>query len=150
MMNQLITEIDIEINSMFIIVSEIDMLLNDVGDNLPTNVHKTALGGMAAQFYNGVENIFKRIHKHYHIELPSGEDWHLAILERFSPSSSNDLPIKLSEDLLEKLTNYRRFRHYFFHGYSHSLNWEILKNGVNDISEVFEKLKTEIYSKLNI
>jgi len=116
MNQQLIDEINIDIDSMTIIANDVEFLIDEVGNSSPTNIHKTALGGMAAQFYNGIENILKRIHKSSNIALPKGEDWHLVLLERFASDSMFDLPIKLSKDLLEKITDYRRFRHYFFHG----------------------------------
>ncbi|MCX6155216.1 MAG: hypothetical protein NT007_13765 [Candidatus Kapabacteria bacterium] len=147
MNQQLIEEINIDLSSMEIIASDVETLLTEVADSTPNNIHKTALGGLAAQFYNGIENIIKRIHKNYNIPLPKGDDWHISILERFSNESEIDFPIKFSNDLLEKLTNYRRFRHYFFQGYSHNLNWEILTNGVKDIKEVLEQFKQELVEK---
>lgn len=144
MNQQLIDEINIELESMEIIVSDIESLVNDVGDSIPSNVHKTALGGFASQFYNGIENIFKRIHRYFNIEISRGDDWHISLINRFSKDSEFALPIKLSDELLQQLTDYRRFRHYFFHGYSHNLNWEILSNGVKDIREVFNRFKQEI------
>ncbi len=144
MNQQLIDEINIEIESMTLITSDVELLLNEVANNIPTNIHKTALGGFTAQFYNGIENIFKRIHKSLNIDLPKGEDWHITLLDRFSKDSNFDFPIKISNDLIEKITDYRRFRHYFFHGYSHNLNWEILKNGVTDIREVLNQFIEEL------
>lgn len=144
MNQQLIDEIKIDINSMLLIVSDVELLLNEVGSSTPNNIHKTALGGFAAQFYNGFENILKRIHKYYKIEIPKGEDWHIILLDRFSNDTNFDLPFKFSNDLIEKLTDFRRFRHYFFHGYSHNLNWEILCNGVKDIRIVYNQLLIEL------
>jgi hypothetical protein len=71
---KLIEEIKIEIDSMAIIVSDVESLLNEVSDSQPNNIHKTALGGFASQFYNGIENILKRTHKHSGIELPTRDD----------------------------------------------------------------------------
>jgi len=141
---KLIDEIKIELDSLGIIVNDVEFLLKEVGDYTPNNIYKTALGGFASQFYNGIENILKRVHKYLAIELPKGDDWHIVMLDRFSENSNYDIPFKFSKELIISLTDYRRFRHYFFHGYSHNLNWEILKNGAQDISIVYEKLKKEI------
>jgi hypothetical protein len=133
-MNQkLIDEIKIELSSMKIISKDIKTLIQEVGENQPTNIHKTALGGMAAQFYNGIENILKRILKYNKINLPTGENWHLDLIDKFSDESKEILPLKFNEEMISKFNDYRRFRHYFFHGYSHNLNWDILKSGVEDI-----------------
>ena len=72
---------------MAIIVSDVESLLNEVYNSQPNNIYKTALGGFASQFYNGIENILKRTHKHSGIELPTGDDWHIVILDRFSENS---------------------------------------------------------------
>jgi hypothetical protein len=144
MNQQLIDEINIELNSMKLIVDDIELLIIEVGNNEATNIYKTALGGFAAQFYNGVENILKRIHKSYKIDLPKGENWHLDLLERFSIESGFAIPIKLSSPIIESLTDYRRFRHYFFHGYSHNINWTILLDGVKDIRLVFNQFVQEL------
>ncbi|HOQ49733.1 MAG TPA: hypothetical protein PLV01_07890 [Candidatus Kapabacteria bacterium] len=148
MKQQIIDEISIELEAMAIIVSEVESLIEEVSNNEPSNIQKTALGGFASHFYNGVENIFKRIHKYCNIELPQGDNWHIDLLKRFSKSSEFDLPIKLSDELIEKLNNYRRFRHYFFHGYGFNLNWEILSDGVKDIREVFSQFSQEVQDKL--
>ncbi|MFA6571504.1 MAG: hypothetical protein WCT77_09735 [Bacteroidota bacterium] len=148
MYQTLIDEIDLELESMSMIVSDIEILINEVGTTVPTNIHKTALGGFASQFYNGVENIFKRIHKHFKIELPKGDDWHIVLLERFSIESGFAFPVKISKELAEKLSVYRRFRHYFFHGYSRNLKWDILLSGAKDINDVFILFKKEIFNAL--
>lgn len=111
---QLIEEINIEISSMKMIVKDVAILLSEVDNQNPSNIHKSALGAFASQFYNGIENRLKRIHRANNLELPKGDDWHIKLIERFSTDSEFKLPIKLSKDLIEKLTNYRRFRHYFF------------------------------------
>lgn len=141
---QLKDEINIDLKSLSIIVTDVENLQNDVIGIAPTNVHKTALGGFAAHFYNGIENIIKRIYKSYKIELPKGDDWHIVLLDRCANDSESNSPIKLSKDLIEKLTDYRRFRHYFFHGYGHNLNWEILSDGVSNMREVYKQFVLEM------
>lgn len=144
MKQQLIDEINFELNSMLLIISDVEYLIMEVGNKTPNNIQITALGGLVSQFYNGVENILKRIHKNFNCELPKGEDWHIALLDRFSSDSDFQIPIKLTKELIEKITDYRRFRHYFFHGYSHNLNWEILSNGAKDIREVLDQFVDEL------
>lgn len=90
-MNQLlIDEINIELESMTILVEEVESLILAVGNLSPSNVEKSALGAFASQFYNGIENIFKRIHKSFNIEIPNGDDWHILLLNRFSKDSAFD------------------------------------------------------------
>lgn len=143
-MNQkLIDEISIDLESMEIIVQEIKNILAITNNANVTNIYKTALGGFASQFYNGIENILKRILKHSSINLPVGDNWHIELLNMFSQTNYNKYQLKFSinDELLEELSNYRRFRHYFFHGYSHNLNWDILKDGIKNIEDVFNQFK---------
>jgi len=141
-------EIDLELESMAIIVSDIKVLIDQVGNKEPTNIHKTALGGFASQFYNGIENIIKRIYKAHKIPLPKGDNWHIILIDRLSKNSDKYFPVKIEDDLLEKIADYRRFRHYFFHGYSHNLNWDILSDGVKDIDIVFNDFQTQIKKQI--
>ncbi|MCX7736372.1 MAG: hypothetical protein N2319_06630 [Candidatus Kapabacteria bacterium] len=147
MMQKLIEEIRLELKELSIIVNDVESLLENTKNILPTNVHKTALGGFASQFYSGIENILKRIHKYYNAELPKGNNWHINLLDRFT-GQNNFFNITFSAELIEKLHIYRRFRHYFFHGYSHNLNWEILTNGVKDIRYIFEQFENELYNQI--
>lgn len=102
------------------------------------------MGGFSAQFYNGIENILKRIHKFFKLDLPKGDDWHSILLERFSLESEFIIPVKLSKKLIDDFNDLRRFRHYFYHGYGHNLNWEILSNGVKDIQSTLDNFIFEI------
>lgn len=148
-MNQkLIEEINIDLHSMKIIVKDINTLISEINNNEPDNIQKTAVGALASQFYNGIENILKRILKHTSVELPKGSNWHIELLNMFSTDNyiKNGLKLHIKEDLLAELSNYRRFRHYFFHGYSHNLNWEIIKDSVKDIADVFEDFQKVLYS----
>ena len=54
-------EISIELEAMQIVVTELAALQNDTINREPTLREKTAAAAFLAQFYNGVENILKRI-----------------------------------------------------------------------------------------
>jgi hypothetical protein len=147
-MNQrLIEEINIDLHSMEIIVNDVKTLLEDLKNDEADNIQKTALGGLVSQFYNGVENILKRILKHSSVEIPKGSNWHIELLNMFTIENfkKNRLQLFLNSYLLEELSNYRRFRHYFFHGYSHNLNWAILNDAVKDISDVFNAFRQVLH-----
>lgn len=84
MVQKLTEEIRLELKELSIIVNVFEALLESTKNNLPTNVHKTVLGGFASQFYSGIEKILKRIHKYYNIKLPEGNNWHINFLDRFT------------------------------------------------------------------
>ena len=139
--NKLIKDIKIEFEMMDLVVNEVEQLITEIGDNEPTNVQKTAMGAFASQIYNGIENLFKRIYKHNQIELPKGENWHIDLINSFSMNSKITLPFKLPPELIKEIHNYRRLRHYFVHGYTLNLNWNILKDTIKEIRKVYFELK---------
>ena len=55
-------EIAVELEDMEMIVDELLALQRDLAHREPTTREKTAAAAFLAQFYNGLENIFKRIY----------------------------------------------------------------------------------------
>lgn len=146
-MNQkLINELNIDLENMLIIVNEVEQLLMDLNSQAPTNVQKTALAAFASQFYTGAENIIKRIHKHNNIVLPKGDDWHIQLLKRCSIDFDFDFPLKLNKELYSHLNELRRFRHYFFHGYSINIDWDVLNESISDLRFIYTNLEDSISS----
>ncbi|MGD0586181.1 MAG: hypothetical protein ABSA86_10490, partial [Oryzomonas sp.] len=69
-------EISIELEMMEGTVQEAISLLNDLAGREPTVREKTAAAAFLAQFYGGIENILKRIHRYHGIPMPTGDSWH--------------------------------------------------------------------------
>ncbi len=67
-------EISIELESIETIVRELQSLNSDVGTRQATVRERTA-AAFLAQFYNGIENILKRICRYHNVSLPTGETW---------------------------------------------------------------------------
>lgn len=140
---ELKNEIDIELINIEIVTNEAINLFKTIGGKKPDNVQKTALAAFASQFYNGIENILKRIHKSYSIPLPVGDNWHIQLLNRFSRNSDYETPIKFDDELLVCLNDLRRFRHYFFHGYSINIDWNILKESIVELQSILDSFKKQ-------
>ena len=66
-------EIAVELESMQMVVDELVALQKDMANREPTTREKTAAAAFLAQFYNGIENILKRIYRFYGVSLPTGE-----------------------------------------------------------------------------
>ena len=60
----LIEEINSEISFLDITISDIIEIFNEISNNLPTKNQKAAITLYIANFYNGIENILKRISKY--------------------------------------------------------------------------------------
>lgn len=114
------------------------------GGRAPTVREKTAAAAFIAQFYGGIENILKRVHRYYNIALPAGESWHIEIFKRFCHPGYSPLPILFDEALARELSAFRKFRHVVYHGYGFQLDWERMSEGMEAIENVQTRLRTAI------
>ena len=65
-------EVAFELEAIESTVTELLSLQGDVADREPTVREKTAAAAFLAQFYNGVENILKRLSRYHNIAITSG------------------------------------------------------------------------------
>ncbi len=119
-------EILIELQDMSIIVDDLNHLISETQLTEPSHIQKAAASSFVAQFYSGVENILKRISKYNNINLPKGDNWHIELFNRFCYTEDTNLPELFDDYLKEELINYRKFRHFVYHGYSNKITWERL------------------------
>lgn len=128
---------------------ELVFLNQDLGKQAPTIREKTAAAAFLAQFYNGIENILKRICISYEVRLPEGDNWHVTLFKMFSSPSQSPLPTLFDDNLAEILAPYRRFRHVVFHSYGFQLEWNKMVHGIEEIEPVFAKVELAIRQFLN-
>ena len=76
-----------------------------------------AMGTYLMNFYNGIENILKRVSKEYYQTMPKGESWHKELLGLSYKPPQGRIAI-FSQSIAEKLHPYRNFRHRFVSGFS--------------------------------
>lgn len=136
-------EIAIELEAMEKVVNELLALQQDVAQKTPTTREKTAGAAFLAQFYNGLENILKRISLYHDVPLPTGPNWHVDLFQQFSTPHAN-LPHLFDEKLASDLAPYRRFRHVAFHSYGFGLEWNRMVGGIEEIENVFGQVKSRV------
>ena len=73
-------------------------------------------------FYMGTERIFEEVAKQIDRSLPSGGSSHRALLEQMSLEIPNIRPAVISANTLERLHDYRGFRHVAIHLYAFELH----------------------------
>lgn len=137
-------EILIELNNMELVVSEVEKIINLQIDFPQDNIYKAALSTYLAQFYNGLENILKRVLKSYGLSLPKTENWHRDLFKLFTSEGSNNLPVLFTGELELTLHSFRKFRHVVFHGYSFMLDWETMHTGALKLRSTFEDIKSTL------
>ncbi len=141
---ELCEEISIELEMMGTVVSEAVSLINDLASKEPTVREKTAAAAFLAQFYGGIENILKRIHRYHGIPMPVGDSWHIDIFKRFCSPPYTPFPVLFDNELAADLSPFRKFRHVVYHGYGFQFDWERMKEGLGIVENVYSRFATSI------
>lgn len=141
---ELIDEINNEINYLDISINLIIELNKMIANNEPDNIQKAAMNQFIAEFYNGIENILKRICKLNNFPIPYGEDSHIQLFNLFIANSNNNLPVIFIPKVADEFKKIRKFRHFVIHGYSFKVDWSYLKDSVANIEPTYQIVKKEI------
>jgi len=102
-----------------------------------------AMGTYLMNFYNGVENILKRVSKEYYKTMPKGESWHRELLA-LSCSPPHGKTAIFSQSIAEKLHQYRNFRHRFVSGYGFQLRGEKMLELIDNIGPLWDEINKAI------
>lgn len=147
MLDKLRKQVATELEQMRHLLGTHEALLNHSSDWEPSPVELSALAAMLHSFYNGVENILKRIAVEIDGAVPSGEFWHRDLLDTaMRPGTSRRAAI--SAELGERLGEYLVFRHFFRHAYMFDLQWDRMRGLVIDCEPTFQRLQAELQSFL--
>ena len=141
---QLREEIQIELDNMELVVRELGTLRLDVEGREPTVRERTAASGFLVQFYNGVENILKRISRYHSVLLPVGENWHVDLFKRFCLPMTAPLPALFDEELAAGLAPFRKFRQVVYRGYGFQFDWARMTEGLNQVERLFAHFKARL------
>lgn len=148
MSKELNDQISIEVENLDRLMAEMKELLSK------TNKEKNfmeirAAGSILHDFYSGIEKIFERVAVAIDKNLPKGEDWHTELLLQMAKPIKGARERIISEDLLNKLKEYLRFRHLFRHIYGFELKWNRIKPLCLDMEVVLNELTHEVNEFLN-
>lgn len=143
-LNKLQEEITTELNSLDIIFGDIVNFPQFIENKDVNNYDKAAVALLLSQFYNGVENILKRILNFFSIKIPKSDDYHIEIINNFK-IGHNNLPIIFTDENIEGFTILRRFRHYVFYGYSFTLDWDRLKLAIILLPKIYNSFKNNLF-----
>lgn len=109
----------------------------------PNPIELSALAAMIHAFYNGIENIFKRINTEIDGCMPAGTFWHRELLDSMMLANAKR-PAAISKDLGERLAKYLEFRHVFRHAYTFELRWDKMQPLVLTFETVLTEFEKEL------
>jgi hypothetical protein len=134
-------EIEIELELIEAVLSELEALRRDVSGRTPTVRETTAAAAFLAQFYGGAENILKRISLFHSLPLPAGENWHSELFQRFCEPPFPPLPPIFDPSLERAMSPYRKFRHVVFHSYGVQMDWGRMEEGIAGLGVVYRRFR---------
>ena len=129
--------VEFELAQLHKLLSEGHDLINNCKAVPPDTAEKWALGAMLQAFYNGIENIFKRIAGEYDGNLLKDDHWHADLLTAMSRSTERR-PAVVSKDLLILLKKYLAFRHIVRNIYTHELRWDSMADLVFQVNTTLD------------
>lgn len=143
-------EIGIQLELMDATVREIEALRVDLASRRPTVRETAATAAFMADFYTGIENILKRISRCYGVPMPTGDDWHVELFNRFCDPGFQGLPQIFDTEQKKSLAKYRQFRHVIHHGYAMQLDWERMVEGVSGVQTAYAGFKARLHELFGV
>ena len=95
-------------------------------------------------FYSGVERIFEAIAREVDGTIPSGPDWHHALLMQMRMDIDTLRPPVIRRETQEQLVEYLRFRHLVRNLYTWSFAPDKLSNLVDGLEPVLSSLRVDL------
>jgi hypothetical protein len=145
---KLIEQIDFERSQLRQLLAESRELINNSSSKHPAATDRWALGAILHAFYNGIENILKRIAVTYDGKPENTGQWHVDLLNQMAAPSAKRSKV-ISPELLTVLKKYLAFRHLFRSIYTHELRWEPMEELVRGLDESLKMFDGEISSFSN-
>jgi hypothetical protein len=142
------SQIKFEINQIDKLFYAYEELFAKCKESKPDIIELTALASVLHSFYNGIEKIFEIIAKKIDKVTPNSNQWHRDLLIQMS----KDLPERdavICDSMLNILSDYIAFRHFYRHSYSFFISWNELQKLVYPVFNVWQSLKEKINKFLN-
>ncbi len=114
------------------------------------NLTEPAMGTYLMNFYNGIENILKRVSKEYYLIMPKGNSWHKELIVLSYDAPEGKIPI-FDQGLAERVIPYKNFRHRFISGYGFQLKGEKMLELIDNVGPLWDDMKkaiSEFFNKL--
>jgi hypothetical protein len=132
---------EVEFESLQKVISEIFIVVQRDKDDYST-ADLAAISTFLHNFYNGVENLLKRVVIFRNIEVPKTPTWHKDLLNIALSTGIID------SEIFAELLSYLSFRHFFIHSYVFKVSWDDLKPLVGSVEELSQRIQIAISNNL--
>jgi hypothetical protein len=95
-------------------------------------------------FYSGVERLFELIARHVDRSLPGGDTWHRDLLYQMAGDLPEARPAIVSQETVQALDEFRRFRHVVRRVYTINLAPEKMASLLSALPTVWATLQAEL------
>ncbi|KXG77515.1 hypothetical protein AN618_10670 [Fervidicola ferrireducens] len=109
-------------------------------DSVALNLH---------DFYGGLERVFELIAENIDEVKPAGGNWHQELLRQMATEIPKIRPAVISQELKQKLDEYRAFRHIVRNVYAHNFKAERIEKLVENIDELIKATEEELLNFCN-
>jgi len=135
-------------------LSKISQLMQDLrkvkkNESTDIEIRKRVYASLLADFYMGVERIFKLIAREIDGELPEGEEWHKKLLRQMSVEIPEIRPAVIDKNLFYRLEEYLKLRHLVRNIYGFQLDYRGFSHLVEKMEEVFQAVEQQVIDFLN-
>lgn len=140
-------KIKIELEKLDNLVNKIKELLELIKTNNNPIYSEGLVSGLALyleNFYGGIERIFSLIGKEIDGSIPSGESWHLQLLNRMLMDIPSVRCAVISQNTYEQINEFRGFRHVARNLYAYELKPERIINLGEKVEKCYDNFHSDI------
>lgn len=110
-----------------------------------SNINIRAGGSILHDFYTGIERIFESIAGTIDMEVPTGMNWHIELLNQMTLKIPDLRSQIIKKDTAKMLEEFLRFRHLFRKRYGFDLEWLQIKRLLKKMPLVYAALVRDIH-----
>ena len=110
----------------------------------PAILKMRGIASILADIYQGAEKAFLRVAKTTRESIPSGPDWHQALLNQMKREAPDLRPAVIQLETYTLLDDFRTLRHKVRHLYGFELKWDQLRPALEIAEQVVDAIVADL------
>jgi len=143
LLKRISSEIDDELKNISKLIKDYDNFIMKYSENIDQYLLRVKASFMA-DFYMGVEKIFRIISEELNGGVPKGESWHKKLLYTMTIEIKDVRPAVISKELYKELLEFLGFRHVVRQAYGFQLDEKKLSVLESKFKKTWKKFEKEI------